>query len=163
MLRDVEKILVSGCLLGQPIRYDGTAKSGAPALLARWHAEGRLVATCPELAGGFPTPRPPAEIAAGRDGADVLDGTARVVEAGGADVTPGYLAGAHIALALARAHGCRYAVLTDASPSCGSTRIYDGRFAGATHPGAGVTAALLRRHGIVVFAHDDLDRLAALL
>lgn len=159
----MDKILVSGCLLGQPVRYDGTAKTGAPALLARWHAEGRLVATCPELAGGFPTPRPPAEIADGRDGADVLDGTARIVERGGADVTAGYLAGARIALALAQAHGCRYAVLTDASPSCGSTRIHDGGFAGVTHEGAGVTAALLRRHGIAVFAHDDLDRLAALL
>lgn len=159
----MEKILVSGCLLGQPIRYDGTSKQDARGLLARWQAEGRLVATCPELAGGFPTPRPPAEIAGGRDGGDVLDGRARIVERGGRDVTAGYLAGAQAALALAQARGCRYAVLTDASPSCGSTRIYDGRFAGVARAGAGVTAALLRRHGIEVFAHDDLERLAALL
>lgn len=159
----MEKILVSGCLLGQPIRYDGTSKQGASGLLARWHAEGRLVATCPELAGGFPTPRPPAEIADGRDGGDVLDGRARIVERGGRDVTAGYLAGAQATLALAQAHRCRYAVLTDASPSCGSTRIYDGRFAGVAHAGAGVTAVLLRRHGIEVFAHDDLQRLAARL
>ncbi|WP_406741240.1 2-thiouracil desulfurase family protein, partial [Bordetella pertussis] len=29
---------------------------------ARWQAERRVVAVCPEVAGGLPTPRPPAEI-----------------------------------------------------------------------------------------------------
>ncbi|TFF37879.1 DUF523 domain-containing protein, partial [Pseudomonas sp. RIT623] len=39
------KVLVSACLLGQPVRYDGRA-SGHPDLLQRWQAEGRVVPLC---------------------------------------------------------------------------------------------------------------------
>ena len=61
----MERILVSGCLLGRKIRYNGTdkavGKGEATNLLARWQEEGRLVPICPELSAGFSTPRPPAE------------------------------------------------------------------------------------------------------
>lgn len=60
----MEKILVSRCLLGQPVRYDGGVH-GPLSLLLRWQAEGRLVPLCPEVFGGLPTPRAPAEIAGG--------------------------------------------------------------------------------------------------
>ncbi|NQD94837.1 DUF523 domain-containing protein, partial [Pseudomonas sp. CrR25] len=56
----MQKVLVSRCLLGHRVRYDGGAH-GPFALLERWQAEGRIVALCPEVAGGLPTPRPPAE------------------------------------------------------------------------------------------------------
>jgi uncharacterized protein YbbK (DUF523 family) len=49
--------------------------------------------------------------------------------------------------------------LIDGSPSCGSGFIYDGAFAGRRHVGAGVTAALLRQHGIEVFAETEIDAL----
>lgn len=51
---DLPKVLVSACLLGQPVRYDGRA-SGHPDLLQQWQAEGRVVPLCPEVAGGLPT------------------------------------------------------------------------------------------------------------
>jgi len=147
-----EKLLISACLLGNPVRYDGRDKKLASALLERLAAEGRLVAICPELAGGLPVPRAPAEI---QDG--------RVIDATGTDVSAAFEDGAQRALALAQAEWCRFALLTDGSPSCGSSFVYDGSFSGTRVPGRGVTAAVLERHGIRVFAPDRIVELASLL
>lgn len=153
------RILISACLAGLPVRYDGAAKPLAHAAVERWRAEGRLVALCPELSGGFQVPRPPAEIEKGMTGEDVLDGCARVLEISGADVSAAYIEGARIALAVARENGCRHALLIDGSPSCGSGFVYDGSFSGVRHAGRGVTAALLRRSGIAVYCDREVDRL----
>lgn len=155
------KLLISGCLFSQPVRYDGTAKTLMQASLKRWHAQGRVVPFCPEVAGGLPTPRPPAEIGGGHDGAAVLDGHAPVLQAGGRDLSAPFMAGARMALDTVLHHGCTLALLMDGSPSCGSLSIYDGSFTGTRHAGAGVTAALLRRHGITVFAPDGFALLEA--
>lgn len=114
---------------------------------------------CPEVAGGFGVPRPPAEIADAASGASVLSGAARVIDVRGEDVTAQFVNGAHVALELALAHD----VLVDGSPSCGSRAIYDGSFAGHKHAGAGVTTALLSQHGIEVFAETEIDALHARL
>jgi uncharacterized protein YbbK (DUF523 family) len=167
----MERILISACLIGRPVRYNGTdKKSDAVDILERWQNEGRLVPICPEVAVGFATPRPPAEIqdvsnsARGTyDGADVLAGTARVVEDVGRDVTDLYVRAAHDTVALARRHGCRHAVLTDGSPSCGSTFIYDGAFSGVTKAGTGSTTAALRAANISVWPETDIAKLDAIL
>lgn len=143
------------------MRYDGSAKTLHDDALDRWRREGRVVAVCPELLGGLPTPRPPAEIADADDGQAVLDGRGRVVDIGGADITSSFVRGAHAALNTALDQGCRFALLIDGSPSCGSTFLYDGSFTGRRHAGEGVAAALLRRHGISVFAPDRIAELAA--
>lgn len=156
-------ILVTACLLGRPVRYDGAARTLDDALLDRWIAQGRIVSVCPEVMAGLPTPRPPAEIADGQGGSAVARGTGRIVESGGTDVTTAYLAGARLALEQAIRHDCRYALLTDGSPSCGSGFVYDGSFTGRRIDGEGVTAALLRQHGIAVFGHGDIAALAAAL
>ncbi|MGY4533443.1 uncharacterized protein YbbK (DUF523 family) [Pseudomonas sp. TE3786] len=150
----MEKILVSRCLLGHRVRYDGGAH-GPFDQLALWQAEGRVVALCPEVAGGLSTPRPPAEIAGGQ-GAQVLDGQARVLTEAGEDVSAPFLDGADQALALVQQHGIRLAVLKSRSPSCGNRETYDGSFAGQKVAGEGVTAALLRRAGVQVFNEDQL-------
>lgn len=154
------RILISACLLGRPVRYDGGGKPLGDPRLAIWQAEGRLVPACPELAGGLPVPRPAAEIAGG-SGAEVLSGLARVVTADGVDVTAAYVEGARAALDVARAEDCRLALLIDRSPSCGGRRIHDGSFSGRLLAGEGVTAALLRGHGIAVFTDAEVDALAA--
>ncbi|WP_322069607.1 DUF523 domain-containing protein [Paraburkholderia bannensis] len=159
----IHKVLVSACLLGSPVRYNGAAKTLAHPLLDTWRREGRVVSVCPELMGGFGVPRPAAEIALAKSGAEVLAAGAQVVDASGADVTALFVAGAQAALAVAREHDCRFALLIDGSPSCGSQFIYDGSFSGQRHAGAGVTAALLRAHGIEVFADSEIDALAARL
>ncbi len=157
----MEKILVSRCLLGQPVRYDGGAH-GPLDLLLRWQAEGRVVPLCPEVFGGLPTPRPPAEIAGGQ-GARVLDGELAVLTVDGVDVSPAFLAGAREALRLCAEHGIRLAVLKARSPSCGNHENYDGSFSGVRVPGEGVTAAALRRAGVRVFNEDELAQVESWL
>ncbi|QPF74799.1 DUF523 domain-containing protein [Roseateles sp. DAIF2] len=158
-----EPLLISACLLGSPVRYHGRGAACGHALLAQWRGEGRLVPICPEVAGGLPTPRPPAEIEPGQGGAAVLRRAARVIDASGADVSAAFVGGAELALALARERGIRVAVLKEDSPSCGSERIYDGRFAGARVAGEGVSAALLRAAGLLVFSEHQLEQAAAAL
>jgi len=143
----MEAILVSACLRGVPCRFDGRHKL-SPELQDTVSGR-RVVSFCPEVAGGLPTPRRPAELMGG-DGHDVLDGTARVVEDTGRDVTEEFVAGAHRALAAARAAGCTEAVLMPRSPSCGRGTVHDGSFTGELVAGDGVTAALLERNGITV-------------
>lgn len=151
----MHKILVSRCLLGHRVRYDGGAH-GPYDLLQQWLDEGRVVALCPEVAGGLPTPRSPAEIAGGQ-GAQVLDGRLPVLTIDGADVTSAFVAGAQQALALVHEHGIRLALLKARSPSCGNLENYDGSFSGVRVAGEGVTAALLRRAGVQVFNEQQLD------
>lgn len=139
-------ILVSACLLGAACKYSGT-DNACPAVraLAREHT---LIPVCPEVYGGLPTPRPPAE----RRGR-------RVVTEDGADVTAAYQKGARTALELARLTGCRAAILKKNSPSCGHGTIYDGTFTHTVVPGSGCTAALLAAQGIPVYNEDNFETL----
>jgi uncharacterized protein YbbK (DUF523 family) len=157
----MDKILVSRCLLGHRVRYDAGA-SGPFDQLQQWLDEGRIVPLCPEVAGGLPTPRAAAEIPGGQ-GAQVLDGDAAVITSDGEDVTVQFLSGAYQALELVREHGIRIAVLKAGSPSCGNLLTYDGTFSGVKVPGEGVTAALLRRHGVRVFSELELAEAASAL
>lgn len=157
----MDKILMSACLMGRPVRYDGKGKPLHHPAISRWQGEGRLVIFCPEQAGGMPTPRPPAEIEDGYNGEGVLQGRARVLEVTGGDVTAEFIDGGRKAVDIALQQGCRYALLIDGSPSCGSGFIYDGSFSGSRHPGFGVTAALLQQAGIAVFSDHELEALEA--
>ncbi|AIQ48851.1 hypothetical protein R70723_25285 [Paenibacillus sp. FSL R7-0273] len=153
-------ILVSSCLAGMKVRYNGTdcLENRLKALLD----SGRAVAVCPELLGGFVTPREPAEITGGT-GRDVLDGRARVIDRSGKDVTAMYLEGAQITLDTALKFSVSTVVLKQNSPSCGSAFIYNGEFTGIKMSGEGVTAALLRKNGIEVISEQELaDRLGEL-
>jgi len=157
----MQKILVSRCLLGHRVRYDGAAH-GPFDLLERWQAEGRVVALCPEVAGGLATPRAPAEIPGGQGG-EVLDGLRPVLSVEGEDVSAAFVAGAEQALALVARHGIRLALLKARSPSCGNRENYDGSFSGTRVAGEGVTAAALRRAGVRVFSEEELPEAAAAL
>lgn len=147
----MELVLVSACLLGEAVRYDGGNKLSADDVLLRWLREGRVVPVCPEVAGGLPVPRPPAEIAHGAGGAAVLRGEARVLADTGLDVTEHFRRGAEQALSTATSRRARVAVLKEGSPSCGSGYSYDGTFTGTRVPQPGVTTARLRGAGIRVF------------
>ena len=153
----MEKILVSACLLGEKVRYHGGDAASAHPTLRRWEKEGRLVSTCPEVAGGLGTPRPPAEIVGDEAGWGVVARAAFVRTRAGIDVTDQFVAGAAAALDAARRHGVRIAVLKDGSPSCGSSFVYDGTFSGTRRAGLGVTAALLQMNGIRVFGDHEID------
>ncbi len=156
----MEKILISACFLNNLVRYDGTAydvknKLGMEALntITRWQEQGRLVALCPEMSGGLPVPRPAAEIiqtdAVKRELGQVMTIT-------GVDVTNEFHAGAHVALERCQQEMIKMAVLTESSPSCGSTTIYNGQFSAKKIAGEGVTTTLLRQNGIQVFSQFEL-------
>ena len=145
----MKRLLVSACLLGQPVRYDGQSKPMPDARLERWATEGRLVPFCPECAAGLPTPRPPAE-----------RHDTRVVTRDERDFTTAFVRGAEETLRLSRLFSCRIAILKANSPSCGSGQIYDGCFCGRLIPGDGMTAALLKQEGLTVLSEkDDLTSL----
>ncbi len=157
----MQPILISRCLLGDRVRYDGTAKPLGHPLLALWRAQQRLIPTCPEMDGGLPCPRPAAEVEQGR-GDRVLTRHARVICRDGHDLSDAFIAGAMVALALCRQHGIRFALLKARSPSCGTQSTYDGSFSGQLAvDGIGITAALLSQHGIAVFDESQLKALAA--
>ncbi len=144
-------IMISACLLGIECRYDGGSKPvpGLPAKLAGF----KLVPFCPEVWGGLPTPRPPAEIRAG-DGAAVLAGTARVVDRTGRDRTAEFRRGAERLLEQVRQWQPVWIIAKAKSPSCGVGRIYDGNFAGQLRDGDGVAVALLRQAGITAICTE---------
>jgi uncharacterized protein YbbK (DUF523 family) len=145
--------LVSACLVGIPCRYDGD--SCPHEQLQALAAQGDVLPLCPEVLGGLPTPRPPAEIQGG-DGGDVLEGRARVVNIEGKDVTVEFLTGAQEALRVVRRWDIKEAILKAHSPSCGVGQIYDGSFSGHLVEGDGVTAALLKREGIIVTNEEEV-------
>jgi len=157
----MHKILVSRCLLGHRVRYDGGA-SGPFDQLDLWLAEDRVIGLCPEVAGGLPTPRPAAEIPGGQ-GVQVLEGQALVLTEAGEDFTAAFVRGAQLALQAVRRHGIRIAVLKANSPSCGNVLTYDGTFTATKVQGEGVTAALLRREGVQVFSELQLAEAAQAL
>lgn len=155
-------ILISACLLGNKVRYNGKSSPCNDPRLASWLAQGLLIPVCPEVDGGLSTPRPPAEIPGG-GGPEVLTGLARVCTNEGADVTQAFIAGAEHARQRAVEEKVCCAILQERSPSCGSRVIYDGTFSGRLIPGCGVTTALLRQQGIPVFNEQELDDVARLL
>ena len=161
-MRKNKLILISGCLLGANTRYDGENNRFSHPRLMSLLAQGQLLPVCPEVAGGLETPRLPAEIIRG-DGKDVLAGKCSVVDNAGVDVTEKFLAGAEIALSVAKLLKIKAAILKDGSPSCGSTYIYDGTFSDKEVKGCGVTAALLEENGIEVYSENNLEQLIAKL
>lgn len=146
--------------MGFNVRYNGRDKPFVSDALQQLRQQNRLVIFCPEVAAGLQTPRLPAEIRGG-NGDQVLTGAASIVESDGTDASTVYRLAARLALTTALQHGCRFALLTDGSPTCGSQHIYNGTFSGQQVNGQGVAAALLRQHGIEVFSHRHPEQLLA--
>jgi uncharacterized protein YbbK (DUF523 family) len=149
-------ILISSCLLGNPVRYNGTGFLMDHQLIQQWQKENRLIAICPEVAGGMSVPRAPAEISNG-DGATILLRRSTVINENQQDVTEEFILGAKQALSLALENNCVVAILTEHSPSCGSTTIYDGSFSDSKKEGQGVTSALLEQQHIRIFNQHQID------
>ena len=136
-------IIVSACLAGYRCRYDGKVIPDAE--IVALVKQGGAIPVCPEMMGGLPCPRVPAERTA--------DGR-RVVTKDGGDVTDAYRRGAEETLRMARLYGCEHAILKARSPSCGCGQIYDWSFSGTLRDGSGVAAALLTENGISVTLKD---------
>jgi uncharacterized protein YbbK (DUF523 family) len=152
----MEMVLVSACLLGEKVRYNGADKRCDDPIMMGWVREGRAVSVCPEVLGGLPVPRPPAEITEAAGGLEVLNGRASVMGPAGENVSVQFRLGAEQALEMAQTRGIRMAVLKENSPSCGSRYTYDGSFSGTRVALPGVTAARLQEAGVRVFSEAQL-------
>ena len=130
-------ILVSACLAGVNCNYEG--RNSEDSQIVQLVKEGRAIMVCPEQLGGLTTPRTPAEIKNGM-----------VFTKDGVDVTNAFNLGASEVLKICEKFNCKEAIFKSNSPSCGCGKIYDGSFSGTLTEGDGVTAALLKKHGIEV-------------
>lgn len=139
-------ILISACLLGIKCRYDGSCVFNKN--IEKLRESYNLVPVCPEIYGGFETPREPCEILKGR-----------VLTQLGEDVTKCYYAGAEEVLKLAEFFECKYAVLKERSPSCGYKEVYDGTFSGKIVKNSGITATMLSNNGITVIGESCIEEL----
>lgn len=151
------KILVSACLLGENIKYNGGNNAHHHLIKLFKKNPGLFIPVCPENDGGLPTPRPPAEIqnkkrTETQKEAEEAENTVLILNNLGEDVSEYFLKGAAKTLETAQKYGANYAILKESSPSCGANLIYDGNFNGTKIPGAGVTTQLLRKNGIKVHA-----------
>ena len=131
------KVMVSACLLGTNCKYNG-GNNRSEALIGKL-AGHEIIPVCPEVAGGLPTPRIPAEIANGT-----------VMNRRGQNVDAAFRAGAVAVLELAKNERPDLIILQSRSPSCGVKEIYDGIFSGRLIPGQGVFAALASEAGYTV-------------
>ena len=137
------KIMVSACLLGDNVKYNGGNNRHEKVLeYIKGH---EVVPVCPEMLGGLPVPRAPGEI---------QDGIVRNED--GTSVDYEYRTGAAKALEIAESERIDMAILQSRSPSCGVNQIYDGSFTGRKIEGMGVFARLLSEKGYKVVDAEDI-------
>jgi len=156
------KILVSSCLLGEDVKYDGSNNSVAlnpkfsfsmKELFMDILCENEIYSFCPEVSGGLKTPRTPAEIVK-RDKPFIVQ------TQNGEDVTINFLLGAKKALDLCNEEGIKVALLKANSPSCGNIKTYDGTFSNTLIENEGLSAKLLKENGVIVFNEEELKELS---
>ena len=141
-----EKMIVSACLLGEKVRFDGTGFELEEMDLLKERYE--LIPMCPEVLGELTVPRDPAEIIGGL-----------VITVNGKDVTAHYEDGARITLEYCLKNGIRKAILKARSPSCGKGRIYDGSHTKTLTEGHGITCKLLLENDIEVYTESEIGGL----
>ncbi len=139
------KIVVSACLMGDNCKYDGGNNYSAKLAEYIKAHDAEIIKVCPEVMGGLPIPRIPAEI---------VDGV--VTNREGRSVDREFRSGAARALEIVKEADPDVIFLQSRSPSCGVKQIYDGSFTGRKIPGSGVFASLLMEAGYNVIDIEDL-------
>lgn len=142
----MERILISACLVGDNVKYDGG--NNKHPLIDKLLEKYELVPFCPEVEGGLPIPRHPSE----QRGEQVINNLDE-------DVTIAFERGAELAFNICLFLKIKKAILKERSPSCGTHEIYDGSFSHKKIKGMGVTAAYLKSKGIEVFSEDEIESL----
>ena len=149
-------ILISACLAGRNVKYNG--ENNAVPWLCQWieRHKDQVLLVCPEMMGGLPVPRLPAEIQSRESDPGGFLKNRRVVNKAGEDVTEQFLLGAVKVLELVKQHHITSAIMKSNSPSCSGSYVYDGTFSGTRIEGQGITAALLTEHGVKVYSEKTL-------
>ncbi len=137
------KIMVSACLLGENCKYNGGNNRNEKLLgMLSGH---EVIPVCPEVLGGLPVPRIPAEIQNGR-----------VMNRKGEDVNDAFHSGAQKALEIAKQTNPGMIILQSRSPSCGVKEVYDGTFSGTLIPGQGIFAEMAQKAGFRVVDVEEV-------
>ena len=139
-------VLVSACLLGINCKYNGS--NNLSEKVQAFLKDKVVIAVCPEVLGGLPTPRIPSEI---RDG--------QVINREGESVDAAFRAGADQIMQVVQGLQIDLAILKSRSPSCGVGRIYDGTFTGTLTDGDGVFARRLMEAGVRVISEEELAQI----
>ncbi len=134
--------MVSACLLGENCKYNGENNRN-PELL-RILSGHTVLPVCPEVLGGLPVPRIPAEIVCGI-----------VMNREGEPVDEAFRQGAKKAVEIAVRERPDLIILQPRSPSCGGKEIYDGTFSGKLIPGHGVFAEMALQAGFRIMDAED--------
>jgi len=147
------KILISACLLGQNVKYDGNNNSILEnPFIKKLLNLNMLIPICPEVEGGLPTPRVPVEI---------ID--KKAIDKEGNDRTKNFFLGAKKTCQLALKNDVKIAIMKAKSPSCGKGKIYDGTFSKKLIDANGIAVMALEEIGIEIFSEDDLKKLEKIL
>ena len=136
------KIMVSACLLGDNVKYNGDNNKNQE--LIKFLKDYEVIKICPEVMGGLSIPRVPSEIL-----------NDKVFNKDGHDVTNYFNDGARKVLELAKKEDVKVAILKERSPSCGSIFIYDGTFTSQVIKGEGITTKLLKENNITVLNENN--------
>ena len=141
----MEKILVSACLLGDKVRYDGRGNyhPNIKYILENFD----VIPFCPEVEGGLSIPRIPSEI--------IND---EVINKEGRNVTRQFSLGAEKALTVVKYFNIKTAILKENSPSCGVHNIYNGKFQNKLIEGQGITTRALIEHGVKVISENEIEQ-----
>ena len=141
-----KKIIVSACLLGKNCKYNGGNNYNEA--IVEFLKDKEVIAVCPEVMGGLPTPRKPSEIVH-----DVVTNTE------GVSVDSEFRQGAKVAMDLIKDEEIECAILQSRSPSCGTKQIYDGTFSKRLIEGQGIFAEQLAKEGIKLIDSDEFANL----
>ena len=164
------KIMMSSCITGKNVMYGGGNFFDQDFWdMVTSHPKVNIVHFCPEhiMLG---TPRNNMLIHGG-DGQSVWDGTARLLDTSGNDLTEVMKKGAQKMLEFAQREKPDCILLVDGSDSCGVNVLLDpenytdvdGKRRHQFKPGSGVAATLLKENGFQLFSHMQTDEIKAFL
>lgn len=144
-----QKILISACLLGENVKYDGTNNDIRDnKFIKELIKQDMFISFCPEVEGGLQTPRIPVEIIENR-----------AINKKNEDLTAFFDKGADLACKIVKKYNIKIALMKSRSPSCGSEEIYDGTFTKKLTGGDGISVKTLKSMKIKVFTENQLQEL----
>lgn len=144
--------VVSSCLLGKQVKYSGGHNLCTPLCQLLDEYKVNIIAVCPEMLAGLPTPRLPAELKGDK-----------VIDCQGYNLSQAFEQGAIQTLKITQENKVDLVILKQNSPSCGTKHIYDGSFTSTLIDGQGITARRLKTAGFWVFGEDELDDIRVFL
>lgn len=144
----MKSILISRCLLGEAVRYDGGHCMISQEQVQKLRRQFTIIPICPELMAGLSVPRNPIEY---KDG--------KIINEQGEDLTHIFDSVFTELDKLIQDHHIQVAILKESSPSCGRHQVYDGSFSGNKVLGQGIVTEYLLKKNIAVYSENEIDEL----